>query len=257
MSELERQLTQLGRELDWPATPDLVSGVRERLAAPTPAPRRRPVVLRRSLAIALAGLLVLAGGVFAAVPSVRDAVLDFFGLDGAAVERREELPPGPTEPKPPKVGERTTLARASGRLGFDPLVPRAAGAPDRVFVDSAVPGGRLTLEYRAGPGLPRARSTSLGLLVDEFRGDLNPEYASKIAGQATHIEQLRIHGERAIWVAGAPHFFFYKARGVDGFREQDLRIARNVLLLERGRLLVRLEGAFGRERAIELARSLR
>ena len=36
-----------------------------------------------------------------------------------------------------------------------------------------------------------------------------------------------------------------------------LRIAGNVLLLERGRLLVRLEGAFGRDRAIELARSLR
>ena len=40
------------------------------------------------------------------------------------------------------------------------------------------------------------------------------------------------------------------------FAESELRLAHNVLLLERGNLLVRLEGAFGRERALELARSL-
>jgi hypothetical protein len=36
-----------------------------------------------------------------------------------------------------------------------------------------------------------------------------------------------------------------------------LRLAENVLLVERGRLLVRLEGRFGRERALALAASLR
>ena len=80
MSDLERRLTQLGRELDWPETPDLAPAVRRRIASPAPTRRRRPLILRRSLAIALASLLLLAGGVFAAVPSVRDAVLEFFGL---------------------------------------------------------------------------------------------------------------------------------------------------------------------------------
>ena len=63
-------------------------------------------------------------------------------------------------------------------------------------------------------------------------------------------------GQPAIWIAGAPHFFFYRAPNGE-FVDTTLRIAGNVLLLERGRLLVRLEGAFGRDRAIELARSLR
>jgi hypothetical protein len=254
MSELERQLTQLGRELDWPATPDLSVGLREGLA-PAPVRRRRPLIFRRSLAIALAGLLVLAGGVFAAVPGVRDAVLEFFGLQGATVERREQLPNAPPR-RPPDVGARTTLSAARDSLGFDPLVPEAAGRPDGVFVDSEVPGGRLSLEYRPRAGLPEARSTGLGLLVDEFRGDLSPDYAGKIAGQATHVERLRIDGEQAIWLEGAPHFFFYRAPG-EPFREQSLRIAQNVLLLEHGNVLVRLEGAFGRARALELARSLR
>lgn len=253
MNDLERQLTQLGRELDWPSTPDLTRSLQDRLA-PAPRVRRRPVLFRRSFAIAIAAVLILAGGVFAAVPSVRHSVLEFFGLRGATVERREHLPPAPRS-RPPAVGKRTTLAHAREVLGFEPLVPAAAGTPDAVFVDGSVPGGRLSLEYRARSDLPEAKSTKLGLLVDEFRGDLNPEYAGKMAGQATRIESFTLDGERAIWVAGAPHFFFYRSPR-NPFEERRLRLAQNVLLLEHGRLLVRLEGAFDRARAIELARSL-
>lgn len=271
MSELERQLTQLGRELDWPPTPDLARSVSARLAdtaARPPAPTRRarwsararrggsaPARLRRSLALALLVLLVLAGGVIAAVPSVRDSVLEFLGLQGATVERREELPRVP-RPQPLQLGERTTLVRVRASIDFDPLVPRAAGRPDAVFLGGGVAGGELSLTYRARPGLPEARSTGLGLLVSEFRGDLAPEYLGKIAAQATSVERLRIGGERAIWLEGAPHVFFYRTAG-GSFAEDELRIAQNVLLLERGKLLVRLEGAFGRSRALELARSLR
>jgi hypothetical protein len=94
------------------------------------------------------------------------------------------------------------------------------------------------------------------LLVGEFRGDLHPQYLGKIAGEATSIERLRVDGRRAIWIEGAPHVFFYRPPDSD-FAEGQLRLAGNVLLVERGNLLVRLEGAFGRERALELARSLR
>ena len=121
---------------------------------------------------------------------------------------------------------------------------------------SGVPGGELSLAYRARPGLPRARTTRLGLLVSEFRGDLSPEYMSKVVGSATETERLRVDGDRAIWIQGAPHFFLYRAP--DGtIAETTLRLAQNVLLLERGPLLVRLEGAFDRAQALELARSLR
>lgn len=254
MSELERQLSRLSHELDWPPTPDLTHSVRERLA-PTSVRRRRPPIFRRSLAIAIAALLLLAGGVFAAVPSVRDAVLEFFGLQGATVERREQLPPQPP-PAPLSLGERTTLDSARDSVAFDPQVPEAAGEPDAVFVKRQVPGGLVALTYRASEDLPEARSTGLGLLVEEFRGDLTPEYFGKTAGQTTRIERLRVDGDRAIWLEGAPHFFFYRAPN-QPFREEQLRIAQNVLLLERGRLLIRLEGAFDLDRAVDLARSLR
>jgi hypothetical protein len=92
--------------------------------------------------------------------------------------------------------------------------------------------------------------------VSEFRGDLSPEYMGKIAGPATRVARLRVGGDRAIWVEGAPHYFFYRAPG-GGFVDTQLRIAQNVLLVQHDKLLIRLEGAFDRERAIAMARSLR
>jgi hypothetical protein len=263
MPELERMLTRLGEELDWPPTPDLAAGVMPRLDEERPAepafdrprPRRRAFpIARRSLVLAFVALLLLAGAAFAALPGVRDAVLDFFGLQGATIERRATLPPAPPE-RPLDLGARTTLARAADELGFAPLVPADPGEPDAVYVRRGPPGGELSLAYRPRAGLPRARSTRLGLLASEFRGDLSPEYMGKIAGQATTVERLRVDGEPAIWVAGAPHYFFYRAPG-RRFVDNDLRIAQNVLLLQRGKLLIRLEGAFDRERAISIARSM-
>jgi hypothetical protein len=255
VTELEHALTRLGRELDYPATPALATRVRARLEAP---PRRRRLLpaagLRRALALALIGLLVLAGGVLAAVPPVRDAVLEFFGLQGATVERRERLPAVP-EPGPLRLGERTSLADATKVLGFTPLVPADPGTPDGVYVRRDIPGGELALAYRAQPGLAEARTTGLGLLVTEFRGDLVPELIGKLAAGATAVEELTLDGERAVWIEGGSHFFFY--RRPDGqTAERELRLAANVLLLERGDMLVRLEGIFGFSRAREIAGSL-
>jgi hypothetical protein len=260
MPELERMLANLGEDLAWPETPDLATGVMRRLDGPDRGAERRPARRRfaglsRSLALAALGLLVLAGGVYAAVPGVRDAVRDFFGLEGATVERRQTLPTPPPE-RPLDLGTRMTLAEATERVGFTPLLPEALGEPDGVYLRSGLPGGELSLTYRAAPGLPRTRSTRLGALLSEFRGDLTPEYLGKVVGAATTTERLAIDGDRAIWIEGAPHFLLY--RGPDGeIIESSMRVAQNALLLERGQLLIRLEGAFGRERAVAIARSLR
>jgi hypothetical protein len=290
MPELERLLTQLGRDLDYPPTPDLAAAVAARLrgvepgsagaeaappapaeaAPPRPAEAARPPVaaptrrrlrllppagLRRALVLAVVALLLLAGTVLAAVPGARDAVLEFFGLQGATVERTATLPTPPAEQRL-DLGRRTTLDDARARLAFEPLVPSELGDPDFVYLREGVEGGELSLAYRPAPGLPRARTTRLGLLMSEFRGDIHPDLVGKLAGPGTRIEQLRIDGRPAIWIEGAQHFFFY--RDPDGnVVEGELRLAQNVLLLERGRLLVRFEGALDRERAIAIARSLR
>jgi hypothetical protein len=293
MRDLERTLIQIGRELEWPDTPDLAAGVMARLEAAAPeaavpggaahsargahrrlrqpepdkldgrrrgGPRRRlagllpPRGLRRALVLALVSLLVLSGAVFAAVPSVRDAVLEFVGLQGATVERREDLPPPPPI-EPLELGSRTTLEAAPERLAFDPLVPEDPGEPDGVYVSDRAPGGELSLVYRPRDDLPRARTTGLGLLVTEIRGDLMPDFFQKLAPQGAVIDELTVGGEPAAWIEGAEHFFFYRAPTGEVV-EDELRLAQNVLLVQRGRMLIRLEGAFDRARALEIAASL-
>src|SRR5215213_3076560 len=182
-------------------------------------------------------------------------LLDFFGLQGATVERRPSIPSAP-ELRLLELGQRTTIERARAELGFTPVLPAAADSPDGVFVSKRAPGRELSVTYRPAPGMPATGRAEVGLLLSEFRGDFAPEYIGKITGQTTRIERLRVNGERAIWIEGAPHLFFYRASDSD-FAERDLRLAHNVLLFEHGKLLVRLEGSFGRERATELARSLR
>jgi hypothetical protein len=260
MDELIRELTALGQGLEFPPTPELARAVGERLSAPAAvaAHRRRwrLPAQRTYRALAAAGLTMLALAATAlAFPGIRDKVLDLLGVRGATIERTSLPAPSPSR-RPLELGERVSLAEAPMRIAFPPLVPASIEPPAAVHVDSTIPGGALSLSYRPRPGLPRAETTGLGLLVTEFRGDINPEYLTKVVPKATTVRRLRIDDTRAAWIAGAPHYFFYRSPG-QGFREAPLQIAQNVLLVERGHLLIRLEGAFSLPRARAIAGSLR
>ena len=97
MTELERSLRLLGDGLAFPEAPDVSEAVQRRLVDMRPQ-RRRPS--RRALVLAFAVLAVAVGAVMA-VPPARTAVLEFFGLRGATVQRVESLPTVPTpDPAP-------------------------------------------------------------------------------------------------------------------------------------------------------------
>jgi hypothetical protein len=256
VSDLERRLIEAGREIAFPATPQLAAQVARRLPE---RPKRGVAVPRRGwrLALVTAALVLLAAGtVLAAVPSLRDRVLDVLGLRGATIERTTTIPPAPERPGGElALGRPTTLASARRALPFHVLVPRRL-PPDRVYMRRGAAGGFVSLAYRARPGLPETRETGLGLLISEFRGRVRPDYLGKIVGFGTRVRRFSIDGEPAAWVAGAPHDFFY--RGPRGRpRERTLRLAANVLLVERHGLLVRLEGSLHRGEAVSVARSLR
>src|SRR5438034_3177921 len=82
MTELERALVALGRELDIPVEPDLRSHVRERI--------ERRSRHRRALILALA--LVVAFAIALAVPPARSAILRFFHIGAVTIERVDTLP---------------------------------------------------------------------------------------------------------------------------------------------------------------------
>jgi hypothetical protein len=264
MTELEQALRSLSAEIEYPPTPDLagmIAGrIREAERGGVGARRRTrvwtlpPRTLRRSLVVALAALLIAAGAVFAAASGVRNTVLDFFGLRGATVEVRSELPKADLATRL-RLGEPLPLAEVRRLASFSPLLPSSLRSPQRAYLRRATRGEEVTFIYPPQPTLPRG-PYGFGLLIGQFRGDLVPGYVGKIVGRSTSVERLRIGRHRAIWIAGAPHYFVYRAP--DGrVIESTLRLARNVLLVERGRLLVRLEGELSKRRALAIASSLR
>jgi hypothetical protein len=256
MNELERRLIEAGRELDFPPSPDIAARVARVLPERAPARARRRTRALRLAAVTAALLLLIAGTVLAGVPSARNGILDLLGLRGATVERMPTIPPAPRRPGPElALGRRATLAEAQRALPFGILVPSRIGRPDGVYVRGAA-GGFISLTYRPRPRLPEARETGLGLLISEFRGAADPDYLGKLASFGTRVRRFRLDGDPAVWLAGAPHDFFYRAPN-GRIRGRTLRLAANALLVQRRGLLVRLEGSLRRSRAIAIARSLR
>jgi hypothetical protein len=260
VTDLERALVRLGGEIVFPETPDVLAAVGDRLERAAPARRRKRS--RRVLVVAFVAL-ALAAGAAMAVPAARTAILEFFGLRGATVTRVGTLPRAETRPEAVPAAEALELGSAvpvvdgAVRMKWPYLVvPDALGPPDAAYYsDSVLLGGKVSLVYAPGAGVPRSPYTGVGILVTEFRGDLAPGYIEKLADAGTGIEQLRIGRHRAIWLEGGPHFVAF--RTPDGnFGEDVGRLAGNTLLVERGQLLVRIEGELQRERAVEIARSL-
>jgi hypothetical protein len=247
MTPFERMLREAAAEIEWPPTPDLATAVAPRLQGPADRPigsasrRRRPIQIRRPLAIALAVFLLLAATA-AAIPGIREPVLDWLGLRSVRVERI----PRPL-PEPPgqglALGDHTTLATALARIEFAAVLPTGLGKPT-VYYEGFPPGGQLGLVYRGGR-----------LFITEVQGRLEREYLFKFLQPGTGVSAVTVDGERGLWFQGQ-HQYAYADR--DGnMRSDSVRSAGNVLLWRRGELLLRLEGARSKQEALRIARSVR
>lgn len=239
MTPLEQMLRAAGADADWPATPDLARAVAARTVPP---PRRAPRMrIQRPLAIALAALLLMAATA-AAIPGIREPVLDWLGLRSVHVERV----PAPLPEAPGNrlgLGRRTTLARARAQLAFAPVIPQGLGEPT-VYVEGFPPGGQLGLVY------PR------GVFLTEILGTLQHQYVFKFIGPDARAEAVTVDGERGLWISGKPHQFAYADR-YGAVRSDTIRTSANALLWRRGKLLLRLEGISSKARAVAIARSVR
>ncbi|MEX2464341.1 MAG: hypothetical protein WD428_00540 [Gaiellaceae bacterium] len=237
MPELELALTQIGRELDLPETPDLAPRVRERLAAGS-RPRRRLVLAFATVAVAV--------GAAMAVPQSRAAILEFFGLRGVEIQRVEELPPVPRQTTL-DLGEELALEQAAARAGFEVVIPEELGEPDHVYYLDFPLGGMVSFVY-GDTQEPRA-------LFTQFRATVRESIFKKVL-ENTQIEPLSIDGQPGFWLTGEPHVFYYvDAQGM--FDDENIRLAGDVLLWERGQLTLRLEGDLSKADAAEIARSVR
>jgi hypothetical protein len=232
MTELERALHSLGRELDFPASPDIVSRVRARLERPS---RRRALVL----AVAL---VVVACGIAMAVPEARSAILRFFHIGAVTVEQVETLPAARERPLAAGLGPALSRGEAEQLAMMRIALPAFDGPPPTRFYTR--PGFIATV----------FRAESKPVLLVEFKGD-QAGIAKKLVGSGTKVSPVEIDGGFGLWLEGGRHVLTWHY-GAGEFHTIETRLAGNVLIWLVGDRTYRLEGDLGREKMIDLARDI-
>jgi hypothetical protein len=253
--ELERALRDLGPRYPYPPTPNLASRVRGRITVKALARPRRFDVWRdpRRLALVAAVLLVLLGAAALANPTTRDAIAHFFHVRGVIVTRQSPLPSLPSI-TPLDLGRRTTMADAQSAVKFKIAVPAELGEPDAIYVVSGIPGGEVALAYAPRAGIPLVKQTELGVLITEFRGDLNPGFMGKAVGPGTTLQETSVNGDPGWWIAGEPHMIYVQVDG-NGV-SVPLRMAANTLIWEHGGVTYRIESGLSKAEAFRIAAGL-
>lgn len=271
--QLEASLRALAPRIEFPGADarDVAAEV-----APAIAASRREATVRaisaasrprRWLTVVAAAVLaavVALGSVVAISPAARDAVAGWLGLDGVRIERTA-APPTPAS-RPPSgrgatldLGTRMTIGEAQALASYAIELPSdpALGAPDEVWESPTAPGGRVSLVYRARPGLPAATQTGVGVLLMEFRASIRRDLlVKKLAGPGSGVRFVRVNGDPGYWISGAPHEFFLLAP--DGRPvPETTRLAGNVLIWEHDGVVLRIESALRLGAALRIATSVR
>ena len=91
------------------------------------------------------------------------------------------------------------------------------------------------------------------LLVSQFRGSERIELVKKLVEPRTTITPVAVAGQQGYFLSGATHFLYLAP--TDVVQDERIRLARNVLLWQHGRLTLRLEGDLTVREALLIARS--
>jgi hypothetical protein len=234
MSELELALNQLGRELDYPGTPDLTAAVRGRLAG-----AQRPRRWRRSLVIALAALLVVVAALMA-VPQSRSEILDWLGVGAGTLRYVDELPKTDKAREDLALGERMSLEEARELTEFTIRVPTLDGLEEPDVYRGHV--GQVSFLY-GSEREPR-------LLITQLLGHGAFE---KLLSTGTEIEVVTVDDAQGAWLEGQEHVLFFPDAGPEA-----PRLVGNTLLLQRDDgVTVRIEADVPKRDALEIYRSMR
>lgn len=260
MATLERALIDLGQEIDYPATPDLVAMVVSELRSEVPAPveRRAPWFVRARPALAVAATLLAIGGVVLGVsPDAREAVADFLGIGGVRIQVQESPLETPAAGEDIFFGDPLSLQEAQAELSFDILLPGSdgLGEPDAVYLDRSIAQGMVSLVYAERPGFPAADETGVALLINEFQGSTHNDLMKKLVGAGTSVDFVDVDGELAYWVEGQHSLNVIDAEGRI-FQDRS-RLAGNTLLFQQGTVTIRIEGPLSQDEAIAIAESLK
>jgi hypothetical protein len=224
MTELERALVQLGRQLDCPAEPDLGSRLRARIE------RKR---FAHPLVVAVA-LAVVAFAVAFAVPQARSSILRFFHIGAVTIERVETLPAAQERPLAAGLGPALKLREAEAQSGVPLVLPGAK--PQHFYARRGLIA--TLIRYHGKP-----------ILLAELQGE-QVGITKKLAGSGTHVEPAAI-GSMGLWLSGGRHLVIWET-GAGSTGRLESRLAGNVLIWTERDRTFRLEGALDKSRMLKL-----
>jgi hypothetical protein len=231
VSDLEVRLVELGGALDHPDGDDLVARVRDEISGRPPARVRRwPARLA-----AAAAVVTLAS--VAALPSSRNAIADFFRVDGVQLRSARDRPSTSTSLPPPTPATPITVADAQRLVDFTIVVPDT-GARPTVTLDLAVPGGLVTLDY------PEYRIT-------EFSAPPGEAPLAKFVDRRTKVTPTTVRDKPGYWITGTHHELAFLDRD-NQVRSSTVRTTGHVLLWNERDVTIRIEGphTLGAARAV-------
>lgn len=236
-----------GLEVAYPPTPELVGSVTAQLRTERSAGRRPPFPgaalwsRRRVVVLVAAGLLVA----LAVAAAARYAIGSF------EVRVQPGVTPGrSTAPFEPDVlGDPVAPDVAVARAGFAAMLPQGPPPDEAYVVDSPFGDPGLVYAWRPSAAYPQIPGTAWGLVVAAAQGDT--ELVVKTIDRFEDLEEVRVAGRRAYWIA-VPHVLqLATERGVETFAVEG-----NVLIWPGpGGIAYRLETSLGRADAIALAES--
>lgn len=242
-------LQRAASQMRYPETPRLRAGVLAAIAFDagshaTVQPRRAFAPALGVAAAVVAGVAITAA---VAVPSSREAIADFFGIEGSEVERLPAPAPSVT-PTPfatpagiESFATPSSLASAEAAAGYALALPPDEGAPEGVYVvvyDEAV----VVIEYE-GFDLWQAR-----LAEGAFFG--------KGAPGGVLIRDLTVNGVPARWLSGGNHIVRFVDRFGREVTASQRTVDRNTLVWRTDYAFYRIETALPFEDALRIAESL-
>jgi len=247
---LEQALLDLAAAIDTGPVPDVAPAVVTRL-------REQPRVERRHpwLRIAIAAVVLALAA--ALIPDVRTAVADFVrDIPGVVFNTSEKhAPPVPSVPRrvdgslggPLGLTHPLTLEAARSAVAFAVVVPQSLGPPDEVYLrgDRAV-----TMLWRARSGFPPLAGTQVGVMIDVLDPESGPLLEKLLYGIG--FQPVVIDGHEARWIAARHPLLVLDVNGIPVAQRE----AAQTLLIDTGRVTIRIESDLSRDGAVGLARSL-
>jgi len=153
------------------------------------------------------------------------------------------------------LGDRSLVTKAVDYASENGAPAEVTDALEALLTKTVEAGGAVSLVFRAGPDLPAAEHTGIGLLVQEFAGD-GQEVARKYLATDVRARPVVIGADEGVFLDGGDHYLFYTdPTGADVY--EDGRLVGNALILTRGTLTIRLEGDLPLDRMVAIAESLR